>query len=168
MTKRLIHCAWCNKPAYIGAGHINRQRAMGYFLYCGRECAGLGRRNGKTQAEKRAEKAAYDREYRAKNLSAIKAKKHAHFKANYDPEKARVDRAENMARHVAYCRRHEYKAKKHVYDKRRYASEFGPFAETYMVLSDLQKEIDSRASDYEIRQANGTLNKKQQRRREGV
>ena len=99
----------------------------------------------------------------------LKAKKSAYFQRTYDPEKARIERVANMARHVEYCRQPEYKAKKHVYDKRRYANEnFGLFAGVYMVLSDLEKEIDSRASDYEIRKANGTLNKKLQRRRQSV
>ena len=112
MAKRPIHCAWCNKLVYIETRHINRQRAMGFFLYCGRKCSGFGRRKGKTIEEKRAEKAAYDREYRAANLATIKARKRAYFKATYDPEKARIERAANMAWHVEYCRQPAYKVKK--------------------------------------------------------
>lgn len=159
-------CAYCGKTADKPAGHVKRSRAQGLRLYCDRKCAGLGRRTGKTTAQKKAEKREYDQRYRALNLARIKANKAAYFKATYDPEKARIDRQRTMARHVEYCRRPEYKAWKREYDRQYRAKEFGPFAEAYMLTVDLNREIKSRSSDHDIRKANGTLNKRQARRRE--
>lgn len=160
-----IICAWCGKASLKERGAITRSRSQGNSLYCNRTCAGLGRRKHKTRDQCIAEKAEYDRAYRAKNLSELKAKKAARFRATYDPVAAAVARKANMPRHVAYCRRPEYRAKKSGYDLKRRASKFGDFAESYAILSDIEREIADRATRYEIYSANGTLNKKLQRRR---
>ena len=65
------------------------------------------------------EKRLYDAAYRKKNLAMLKAKKRAYFKRTYDPVKAAIGRKARMARHVAYCRRPEYREWKRAYDKRR-------------------------------------------------
>lgn len=162
-----IVCRHCKKAVDKPAGAVTRARAIGAPLYCGRRCAGLARRTHKTKAQKRAEKAAYDRIYRAKNLASIKAKKAAHFKRTYDPVAAAVERKKNMPRHVAYCRRPEYRAKKSIYDKQHRAKKwFGPFAEVAILTTDLNREIKERASNYEIRRQNKTGNKAQERDRQ--
>ena len=166
MSKRPVFCAWCNALIYKESGAITRASKSGCYLYCGRECSGLGRRANKSKEENVTEKAEYDRQYRERNRAMLKSKKAAYFQATYDPEKAAIDRAANMPRHVEYCRKPEYKAYKRKYDLQRRADEFGEFNEAYMLLSDLEKEIVERSSRYDIYMANGTINKAMQRRRE--
>lgn len=163
-----FNCARCGKNTDRPAGHVNRSRALGMKLYCGRKCAGLGRRGPpKSKAQKKAEKAAYDVIYRARNRERILAKKREYFQRTYDPEKARIERKKRIPKHVEYCRRPEYKRYKQTYDKNfRAKRDFGPFAEAAMLVIDLNRTIKERATDYEIRSQNGTLNKVLRRRRE--
>jgi len=162
-----FRCAQCGRKTDRPAGHVNRSRARGDNLYCGRRCAGLGRRKPpKTMAQKKLEKREYDKLYRARNLESIKAKKAAYFKRTYDPDAARIERKRNMPAHVEYCRQPKYKAWKRDYDRRYRAKEYGPFAEAYQLTIDLNREIKERTSNYEIRQQNKTWGKAQQRDRE--
>ena len=170
MAKHPINCAWCNRLTYLESGAINRARSANRPLYCGRECFGLSRRNEETrnkpEAQKKAEKAAYDREYKNLNAEWLKERRREYFKATYDPAKAAAERKPKMAKHVEYCRQPEYRVKKSAYDLKRRAGEFGEFADAYMLLSDIEREISERASKYEIYSANGTLNKALQRRKD--
>jgi len=162
-----IKCAHCGKRAKRRAIDVTRAASAGLNIYCNRRCAGLGRRCGKTKAQKVAEKAAYDRDYRKKNIIMLKAKKADYFKRTYDPVAAAVERKKHMARHVEYCRRPEYRAKKSVYDRQHRAEKFfGPFAEVAMLTTDLNREIKGRMSNYEIRRQNETGNKAQERDRQ--
>lgn len=161
-----FQCAHCGKPAYQESGAINRAHARGLRLFCGRVCSGFGRRKGKTKAQLVAEKAAYDKQYRANNLAKITADKQAYFQRTYDPVAAAEHRKTRMPRHVEYCRRPEYKAKKSEYDRKIRAREFGDYADCYLLLLDIDKEVNSRMSDYEVRLVNGTYGKTQQRGRE--
>jgi hypothetical protein len=162
-----IICAHCGRKTEKPTGAFNRARQSGLRIFCNRKCAGLGRRNGKTKAQKKAEKRAYDMEYRQLNLAAIKAKKAAHFQATYDPEKARIERRKRAKAHAEYCRRPEYRRWKSEYDRQYRAKEFGPFADANLLTIDLNREIKTRSSNYEIRQQNQTSNKTQKREREG-
>lgn len=159
-------CAHCGKTADKAAGHVNRARAAGLNLYCNRRCSGLGRRIGKTKAQKVAEKKVYDAEYRAKNLAMLKAKKHEYFKRTYDPVEAAKVRKVRMPLHIEYCRQPAYKAWKRDYDRRYRAAEFGEFAEAYMLTIDLNREIKGRTSNAQIKYENGCTNKSQRRERE--
>lgn len=161
-----IICDHCAAPTRKEARDINRARRRGYGVYCSRICSGLARRVWKSEAEKKEEKAVYDMLYRAKNRQMLKAKKAAYFQRTYDPEKAAVERKATMARHVDYCRRPEYREYKRQYDLNRRAAEFGEYAEVYTILSQVESEIASRATRYEIRVANGTLNKSLRRKRD--
>lgn len=164
----LIKCAHCGKTADKRSGEVNRARAGGFRLYCNRRCSYLGRRQPpKTSAQLKLEKKLYDQEYRRRNLAMLKAKKRARHLRTYNPEKERVKRKAKMPRHVEYCRRPEYKRWKQGYDRKHRAQKFfGSFAEAAMLLTDLKRSINERATDHEIRQQNGTLNKVLQRRRE--
>ncbi len=159
-------CAHCGKTANKAAGHVNRARERGLNLYCNRRCSGLGRRKGKTKAQKVAEKKAYDAEYRQKNLEMLKAKKQEYHKRTYDPIKASVERKKRMPRHVEYCRQPAYRAKKREYDRKYRAAEFGEFAEAYMLTMDLNREIKGRTTNAQIKYENGCTNKSQRRERE--
>lgn len=159
-------CAHCGKQSDKSAGHINRARAAGLNLYCNRRCSGLGRRDGKTVAQKREEKRLYDIEYRAKNLKRILAGKAEYHKRTYDPVKAAVVRKKRMPYHVEYCRQPWYRAWKRDYDARYRALKLGAFAEAYRLTIELNQEIKRRYNHGEIKYQNGCTNKSQRRERE--
>lgn len=164
-----MKCPQCQGDFTPSTGHANRAAKLGAPLYCGRACAGLARRRAVplTDAEAKAAKKAYDAQRRIDLADRIKAEKAARHKRTYDPVKAAVERAKNMARHIEYCRSPEYKAWKSEYDRRRKFAAFGPFAEAAMLLADLEQEISTRATRYEIYIANGRFTRSaQQRRRE--
>lgn len=161
-------CAHCAKSADKPSGHVNRARARGLNLYCGRRCSGLGRRQGKTKAQRIAEKAAYDADYRAKNLELLKAKKRAHYLQTYDPVEAAKARKARMPLHVEYCRRPEYKRWKKGYDRKYRAKKmYGPFDEAFLLTMDITNEIKGRTTRHEVKYQNGCTNKAQRRKRQG-
>ncbi len=164
----LIFCPQCKTSVEKAAGVVNRARAIGSPIYCGRVCAGLARRQPpKSDEQKRREKASYDTEYRLKNKAILKAKKAAAYKANPNRERERTYRQANMHRHVEYCRRPDYRQKKVLYDQQRRAKIFyGPFAQSFLTLLELENEIASRASRNEIYRQNGTQCKSVKRKRE--
>jgi len=97
----------------------------------------------------------------------IKKAKAENYQKNRDPEKERIKRKENMHRHVEYCRKPEYKAKKSDYDKKKRLDEYGYFSECKKLLMELEKEIRSRITRYEIYVANGRFTRSAiERRRE--
>jgi len=160
-----VRCPQCDKIALKASGAVNRARKIGAPIYCGRICAGLGRRKGKTSKQLKAEKAAYDRRLRAVRGYEIRAKKRAAFARDYDPDKASIYRRCRMHLHVAYCQRPEYRAWKQEYDRRYRANNiYGPFAEAYLALFDVEREVAARATDYEIRMMNDTINKAHKRK----
>lgn len=156
-----LQCDFCHR--------LFERRALflgltGPHIFCSRKCHQLHRRKWKSDTQKKAEKAAYDRIYRAKNLKAITEKKAAYFQRTYNPEVAAKQRQRFMHRHVAYCRRPEYRRWKTRYDAAYRARKyFGDFAESVELLKRLDAEVSKRMSDYEIRLQQGTLNKRQQR-----
>ncbi len=160
-------CAHCLKPVTQSASALGRAEREGRRVFCDRRCMGLARRVEKSKAQKVEEKRLYDEAYRQKNLAALKAKKAAYFQRTYDPAKAAVERKGRMAQHVEYCRRPEYKAWKAEYDRAyRAKADFGPFWEAALLLLQVDEEVASRMSRYEIYSANGTLNKSLRRKRE--
>ncbi len=160
-----IRCAHCRKVAERQTSAVNRARKDGLPIFCDRRCAGLARRKHKTKAQKVAEKRAYDMAYRRKNIERLKAEKAAYFQRTYDPKKAAVVRKARMHLHVAYCRQPRYRALKQAYDQKRRDNEYGPFAEAARLAIDLNREVKSRSSNYEIRRQNQTGNKRQERAR---
>ena len=163
-----LQCCWCG---------ISFKRRLilfklnGPICYCGRKCASMGRRKRKTLAQKKAEKAAYDRRYRAINLQEIKRKKREYFQRTYDPEKAAIERKKRARWHVEYCRRYYADPKNHAgkveYDrKRRDRIHFGAFAECYELIRKIDEEVASKMSDYEIRLQQGTLSKAAKRKKQ--
>lgn len=139
-------------------------------MYCSRVCSGLARRNPEKLTGEAAKlaKREYDMQYRAARKDLLAEKKKAYYKANEDAIKVKhaAYRSEHMQRHVAYCQQPEYRLWKKEYDKKFLAKKkFGDFAEAALLLQDVEKEIESRATRYEIYQSNGTLNKSLQRKR---
>lgn len=124
----------------------------------------------KLKPDKRVLKAEYDRKRRAELGETLRAQKMAAYYADHERQKAihaeYRNRPENVARHNAYCRRPAYVAAKTQYDRRRRARlQFDQFADSFLLLQDLEREIDTRASRYDIYLSNGTINKAQTRRR---
>lgn len=167
-SMNLTHCHYCKQPHGKCTDAVNRAAKAVLPLYCNRTCAGLGRRKHKTKAQKRAEKAAYDAEYRKRNIEDLKAKKAAYFQRTYDPVKAAKVRKKRMPYHVEYCRRPEYQQYKNEFDKQKRTAEYADFGETWRLLLDLEKEIRTRATKYERLVARGYFTKqaiKQRRER---
>ena len=164
MSVQLI-CAHCSAAFDASTGRVNAAAKIGAPLYCGKACAGLARRSGKTREQKKAEKAAYDRDYRRRDPEALKAYKALYYSEFSDREKEAQARKKRMPQHVAYCQRPEYRAKKHKYDMQRTSAEYGEFAEVHRLLIELETEIRSQATAYERRVANGYYTRNAQKRR---
>ena len=161
-----IICAYCKTAAWKEAGAINRATRTASPMFCTKICFGMSRRSAKTSDQIKEEKRLYDISYRLKNADMIKSRKAEWHSSTYDPNTARMRRKVLMPYHVEYCRKPEYRAKKRVYDQRRRAAEFGDFAESHILLLNLERTLLERGSRYEIDSSKGTLNKKLRRRRE--
>lgn len=169
MAQSLIFCPQCGFGVFVENRAINRARKAGMTVYCGRACSGLGRRKGKTVAQKKAEKSTYDAQRRIDLATRLKAEKAAYHRRTYDPVKAAIERKARMPRHVEYCRQPAYREYKRQYDRSyRAKKDFGPFWEAAMLVEDLNKAVLSRASRYEIDLQNGKLNKATKRKRDYV
>ncbi|MEN8282583.1 hypothetical protein [Acinetobacter gerneri] len=136
------------------------------IIFCSMKCSGLHRRSGKTQEQKKHEKAEYDHKYRERNKAVLKVKKAEYFRKTYDPLKAKQQRKLTMPRHVEYCKSTKYKAYKQKYDMQyRAKKEYGEFWESALIINQLEKEIAERSDFTELAIQKGTLNKRQTRKR---
>ena len=162
-----VECANCGLVFDCLAGHFNRSKSRGARLFCSQKCSGIGRRKNRSDAEKKTIKAAYDKEYRAKNAEMLKAKKAEYHRKTYDPERAAEERKRRAPYHAEYCRRPEYRDWKSEYDRKyRAGKQYGDWAECFLLTQDIRSECLSVQTDYEIRLAAGTLNKQLQRKRD--
>lgn len=116
-------------------------------------------------------KAEYDRKYRKKNRTRIKAEKAAYFQRTYDPIKAAKERKKKMPAHLEYCRQPWYKAWKKKYDQKRRDAKFGDFKDTHAVLlalvNEIYKQMPDRFERYAQAQRYGWNPLNQQRRKRG-
>lgn len=158
-------CQYCGAVVKQSQSSIRRAIREGKPLYCNRVCSGMARRV--PSGQKKEAKRVYDARRRAEHAAEISAWKAAYYQRTRDPAKERERRRANMGRHVEYCRRPEYVAYKADYDRQLRADEYGDFAEAYLLLLDLEREIRSRSTGYERRKARGYYTRTaQQRRRE--
>lgn len=165
MIKAIAFCNYCGTSVSQSQSSIRRALREGKPLYCDRACSGMARRV--PPERKKEAKAVYDAQRRIDKATEISAKKAAYFQRTYSPAKAREHRAKNMDRHVKYCRQPEYRAYKADYDRQHRAKEYGEYAEAYLLLLDLEREIRSRATYYERLKTRGYYTQSaQQRRRE--
>jgi hypothetical protein len=164
----IIACPICTFRFECCAGRYNRALKISAPLYCSKLCSGLGRRSQQTTWQKKQAKSEYDRKRREEKREILRAKKRKAYVANKQAilEKMKVYRKIRMPKHLEYCMRPEYRAKKHDYDIARNAAAYGEFAETWRLLIELQKEIRSQATAYERRVANGYYTRSAKRRRE--
>jgi hypothetical protein len=158
-------CQYCGAVVKQSRSSINRALREGKPLHCNRVCAGLARRV--PLGQKKESKRLYDAQRRAEKAAEISVKKAAYYQRTRDPVKERERRLANMGRHVEYCRRPEYRAYKADYDRQLRASEYGEYAEAYLLLLDLEREIRARSTWYERAKTRGYFTRAaQQRRRE--
>ena len=141
-----VVCAACAETFQRELRWVKILRSRGMEnQFCSRRCTGMARRTYKLKAQKVREKAIYDEAYRARKAKKIRRYKAAYFQRTYDPEKARMERAKNMRRHVSYCRKYyadpKRKASKEAYDLDRRAASYGDYADSYKLLLQLQAEI---------------------------
>lgn len=136
--------------------------------FCSHACFGADKheRMFKPRAQKKAEKAKYDREYRRKNHARIKQNKRDYFARTYDPAAAAIARKPHAKRHAEYCRRYytdpKRKAAKKAYDLDRRATVFGPYAGAYKVLLLLRQRVLEQLPDkYERLKAMGYYDNKE-------
>ncbi len=162
-----VVCAFCSNISSKEARTVNRARANNLPLYCNRTCAGLARRKGKTELQRKSEKAIYDKGYRAKLEAEIKARKAEHYRLHHDRAKEKAYRQASKQQHLEYCRTPEYRASKREYDKvYRAKKDYGELWECAILVNQIRdKALELAGGDYEIRLANGTLSKNQKRKR---
>lgn len=147
----VVACTQCGIEFEAETGRYNRAIKIGSPLFCGMKCAGLHRRKTrKTEEKRRADKSEYDRLRRERLADRIKKEKADYFQRTYDPIKAALERKARMPKHVEYCRREEYRTWKREYDKSYRSKEYGEFAEAYQLLIELEKEINSRMTRFEV------------------
>jgi len=161
----LITCGFCGKESNKSSSAARRAERDCKPIFCNRKCFVDSRRM--TKAEKVELKRLYDIEYRNKNRDTINQRKREFFKKNYDPVKAAIERKKTMHRHVEYCRRPEYVEKKKVYDRSYKAKlNYGELWEVHVLTLEIQDEVLSKMSRYQIDLESNTLNKKQRRTRD--
>ena len=151
-------------------GRLNAAAKISAPLYCGKACAGLARRRKipLTVEQRKEAKAEYDKDRRKRLSDEIKEHKRGYYIANHERILAQmtVARKKRMPKHVEYCRQPKYKVYKREYDRAFRAKKmFGPFADAFLVLQDIEQEVAARMTKYEIYATNGTLNKALVRRR---
>ena len=170
-----------NKPNRTKNEHKCIQCGITYFKYvspsrgtkfCSLQCSGKNRRIETKEIKRRhaiylKDKMLNDPEFRARRL----ARKKAYYQENKERIEAHMKKIrrtkEYRERHAAYCRRPEYVLYKKSYDRRlRCRKKYGELAEAASILIDLENCIKEKASNYEIKLQNKTLNKAQNRRRE--
>lgn len=168
-------CHWCGKSLDLSdlktRARFYKARNAGLNLYCDRACAGMARRNHNppTEVQRKEAKRLYDAQRRSERLEELRKQKRDYYVANRERILAQMVayRKEHMPRHVEYCRRPEYREWKKGYDHKHESSKYGEFGDEFRLLQELEKEIRSRATAYELLVAKGYyMRSSQQRRRE--
>lgn len=164
-------CCYCDKPFKVKENNIGQRKKsirLGLPIYCGRKCAGLGRRTNETKEEKQAIKSWYDMFLRVsmteeeRMLDSIKNALYFQMDYNANPEKYKAQRQKKMPKHVEYCRNPEYKKWKKSYDEKyRAQKDFGEFAEAAVILKKIDQIVDSK----KIRIDKDCHNKRQKRQK---
>lgn len=144
-------CNYCGKSSEKHSGHINRSRSIGAPVYCGRVCAGLGRRTNETEEEKKIYKQWYDLFIRAsmtddeRDLRSLQALVLFHLDYRANPDKYKEERQRRMPAHIEYCRQPKYKEYKKGYDESYHAKKnYGGYWEAAIALKNLENEVDGR------------------------
>lgn len=157
-----IICPHCKNPAKKELREVNAAKKRKGQIFCSKKCAFDYRKT--TPEQKKEVKKLYDKEYRQKNLEAIKVKKSLAFKKDYkeNPEKYRAIRKAKQQKHNEYCRQPKYKEKKKSYDEQyRAKKNYGEFWESAILVKEIVNEYDNRV----VKQSNNLINKSRKRKR---
>lgn len=106
-----MYCTFCNKPHGKSNAEINRAEKKGLKLFCSRSCFGKSRRINRSEDEKKALKAEYDRKYREENSTIIKAKKIIYNESPAGRAVQKRARSKKKEYHNEYCRKPEQRTK---------------------------------------------------------
>lgn len=106
-----MNCSHCDKPHNKSTAEINRANKKGLKLFCSRECFGKSRRLNRSEDEKKALKAEYDRKYREENSDIIKAKKVIYNESPAGRATQKRARSKKKEYHNEYCRKPEQRTK---------------------------------------------------------
>ena len=172
-----IVCAYCGQFAEKRTGDVNRAKTRGAPIYCGKVCSGLAKRldpDAKREAAARRQ-----REYwqRPENAARKKARAAELFQQSKQPggwypqhrERMRTDpeyRAKHKACQARCQARPDWKARKQEYDREwRATRHYGNMAEAFLVLMELESEVEKRIEWLDLQSEKGTANKCQTRRR---
>lgn len=160
----IVKCAYCGKDTEKYTGHVNRARKMGLNVYCDRKCSGLGRRDERTEEEKKRAKAEYDKKYLARNFEKRKRQAQEYNASPAGRAMQKRNREKFKESHLEYCRTEKYKQWKKQYDKQHLAKKkYGEFWESAIILNEIDTIIQP--EKYNIRLEKGTFNKSQKRKR---
>lgn len=158
----IAKCNLCGCDFNKSAGHLNRAMKLGVNVFCSKQHFYESRRIQRSDEEKKRIKTEYDDKYR--RLEKVKIKKAEYFKKDYakNPDKYKKERQRRYTAHLKYLQTDGYKKWKADYDKKYLAKKhFGEFAEAAIILTEIEKIIDSKKVKYE----NGiTINKSSQKR----
>jgi len=159
-----ITCGHCGTTFKKEVGHINRAKKLGLGLYCNRKCAGIARRVNRTQEEKKEIKRLYDIRYRENNEEYRKSRMQAYNSSPSGRAMQKRNRDKFKESHAAYVKTPEYRKWKHEYDQKYHAKKnFGDFWEAFLILKEIDKEIEPEI--LQVRIEKGYYNKSQKRKR---
>lgn len=158
-------CKHCGIEFEKSAGHLNRANKLGVPVFCTTEHFYASRRIERTDEEKKAIKADYDRDYCKTEKRKASARNYNETPAGRAMQKRQ--REKNKESHLEYCRTPEYKAWKIKYDQQHRAKkQYGEFWESAILLEQIDKHIASVADKNHLRTINGTFNKSKRRKKQ--
>ena len=170
----IIVCQHCGRNADKPTGAVNRARKAGLRIFCGKACASEARCSERTEADRKAAQAEYDRARRAEQGDRLLAEKRSAYFRDHKRSLAKQAERRKDPAYVAkmrayqreWCRRPAYRAAKKAGDRaRRAAIEFGDteLAEAFVALCELEESL--RPMRDENKAKIGRINLCQNRRR---
>lgn len=172
----IIRCGYCGASVDKPTGAVNRAVKGGKRLFCGFACSADAKRVD--PAEKKRRLAEYGKRRRAAMGGTIKEQKRQWYQANakaiHERHAAQMESDPEYRERHKECQRRcqespEWKAHKAEYDRRYRADRmYGEMADAYLILLMLDDEVERQEPDrVELYRQKGTLNKSQERKRNG-
>lgn len=159
----IVKCTHCGKDVEKSTGHYNRSVKLGLRFYCDRKCRGQFKQTSVEQ--KKAVKAAYDRNYR--NTEKRKATAKAYNESPAGRAMQKRQREKKKQYHNEYCRQADYVAWKKQYDQVHKAKKhYGEFWECAILTEQINNTLIKMADKAEIRTIQGTNTKSKRRKRQ--
>lgn len=153
-------CKHCGIEFEKSSGHLNRANKLGVPVFCSKQHFWESRRIERSNEEKKAVKAKYDKEYHKTEKRKASARRYNSSPIGRAMQKRQREKQKQA--HLEYCRTPEYRAWKKQYDENYQAKRsFGEFYESGILLKKIAYLVDNR----EANQLKGTYNKSQKRKR---